>query len=365
MPSAREVIAAVVALPREAGTPEAAAARGLLAAHLAGLGYRLEEQRFGFPPSSLTAYPILGAGLGWLALMEFPLLTLASVPSWFALAAWLAGLAALICLALGLGMGWTPPGTELREDANLIATRGEVPIRRWIVAHSDTKAQGHSMAGRLVAIWVALISAALVTALVVSRLAGPLSLWGAGRGAALTLLAGVLAGRGGLRGRSPGARDNGTGLLAALVAAEQSRDPSVGILITGAEEFGLVGARVFARRLGSAMTGVEVINLDTLDDAGRLYVVTHNRRSERLAERLAASLAPGGTSVRRRRLPLGILVDSLPLARAGALAVTVSRLNWGSLRVMHTSRDTPDGLSWETAEWVGRIVGSGIEGLRD
>ncbi|MGH7701469.1 MAG: M28 family peptidase [Gemmatimonadales bacterium] len=361
MPSAREVIAGVVALPREAGTPEAAAARALLAAHLAGLGYRLEEQRFGFPPSSLAAYPILGAGLGWLALLEFPLLTLPSVPSWSALAAWLAGLTALSCLTLGLGMGWTPPGTDLREDANLIATRGGGPIRRWIVAHSDTKAQGHSMAGRLVAVWVILLSTVTVSALVVSRLAGPLSLWGAGGGVGLTLLAGVLAGRGGLKGRSPGARDNGTGLLAALVAAEQSRDPTVGILITGAEEFGLVGARVFARRLGSGLTGVEVVNLDTLDDAGPLYVVTHDRRSDRLAERLAGRLAPGGRSVRRRRLPLGILVDSLPLARAGSLAVTVSRLNWGSLRVMHTPGDTPDRLSWETAELVGRAVAADLE----
>ncbi len=359
MSSAREVIAAVVALPREAGTPEAAEARGLLAAHLAGLGYRLEEQRFGFPPSSLTAYPIFGAGLSWLALVEFPLLSLASVPSWFALAGWLAGLAAVLCLTLGLGMGWTPPGADLREDANLIATRGPVPIRRWIVAHSDTKAQGHSMAGRLVTIWVILLAAATVSALVVSRLAGPLPLWSAGGGAGLMLLAGVLAGRGGLRGRSPGARDNGSGLLAALVAAEQSRDPSVGVLITGAEEFGLVGARVFARHLGHSLAETEVVNLDTLDDAGRLYVVTHDRRSNRLAERLVASLSAGGggTAVRRRRLPLGILVDSLPLARAGALAVTVSRLNWGSLRVMHTPADTPDRLSWETAEQVGRMVG--------
>jgi hypothetical protein len=60
--------------------------------------------------------------------------------------------------------------------------------------------------------------------------------------------------------------------------------------------------------------------------------------------------------VRARRLPLGILVDSLPLARAGARAVTVGRLTWNTLRVIHTSADVPETLSLEVAEQVGRAL---------
>ena len=67
-------------------------------------------------------------------------------------------------------------------------------------------------------------------------------------GAVLALLAGFLAGRGRLKGRSHGARDNGTGIVAALAAAATAI-PVWAFSITGAEEFGLVGARVFARLL--------------------------------------------------------------------------------------------------------------------
>ena len=63
-----------------------------------------------------------------------------------------------------------------------------------------------------------------------------------------------------------------------------------------------------------------------------------------------------GPRVRARRLPTGILVDSLPLARAGAAAITFGRLTWRTLRLIHTPRDVPEGLSLELADRVGRAV---------
>jgi hypothetical protein len=53
---------------------------------------------------------------------------------------------------------------------------------------------------------------------------------------------------------------------------------------------------------------------------------------------------------------VGILVDSLPLARAGAAAITIGRLTWDTLRLIHTPRDVPEGLSLESAERVGRAI---------
>ncbi len=82
----------------------------------------------------------------------------------------------------------------------------------------------------------------------------------------LALAGGFLAGRGRLKGRSHGARDNGTGVVAALAAAAAA-DERPGILITGAEEFGLVGARVFARHLGDGRD-TEFVNVDTVDQEG-------------------------------------------------------------------------------------------------
>jgi Zn-dependent M28 family amino/carboxypeptidase len=229
-------------------------------------------------------------------------------------------------------------------------------VRRWIVAHLDSKAQGHSMAGRLAAVWVLVAAAVVLTLLAIARLQGALPIGAAGAGAGLAVLAGALAGRGRLKGTSLGARDNGSGVLAALTLAEALVDDETGILITGAEEFGLIGARAFAQRHAAELAGQPIINLDTLDDTGALVVVRHDGSGAALAAAVAGALAPVGLPVRARRLPLGILVDSLPLARAGAHAVTVARLDWSTLRRIHTAGDTADGLAFDTAERVGRAL---------
>jgi hypothetical protein len=355
VPSLKEIALQVLALPREAGTPDAAKARELVAAYLTGLGYTVVSQSFTFPPSSLRAFPLFGAGLGGLALVLFPLLASESLPPWAALAVWMTGVLALASMATGVGLGWVHLGEGLREDANLIATRGPIPPKRWIVAHLDSKAQGHSMAGRLVAVWIVGLAVVALTALAVGRLSGPLSTWLVAPGAALAVLAGFLAGRGRLSGRSLGARDNGTGVVAALAAAA-APDSAVGILITGAEEFGLVGARVFAR-LSTGLAETEFVNVDTVDQEGTLYLVSHDAAGERLARAVEPQLAVMGLPSQLRRLPLGIFVDSAPLARV-APAVTVGRLTWRTLRCIHTAADTTAGLSFRTAEQVGKAIAS-------
>ena len=354
MPTLEETARQILALPREAGTPEAVKARELVTAHLRALGYNVVSQAFTFAPSSLRAFPVFGAGLGWLALALLPILVSAQLPAWAALVIWVGGLGGLVIVATGIGLGWVSLGEPLREDANLIATRGAVSPARWIVAHLDSKAQAHSMAGRLVAVWFVALAIAALSALTLFRLQAPLPLGWAGAGAALAILAGFLAGRGRLKGRSLGARDNGTGVVAALAAAAAS-DERVGILITGAEEFGLVGARVFAQ-LATNLKAAEFVNVDTVDQEGKLYLVTHNQIGERLAASLEPHLVGLALPVKRRRLPLGIFVDSAPLARAHAPAVTVGRLTWGTLRCIHTPADTPDGLSLRTAEQVGKAL---------
>jgi Peptidase family M28 len=349
-----EIAASILARHREAGTAEAEQARDVVARHLTALGYRVSLQHFRFHPSALLGFPILGAGVGAAALLALPLLVLPGVPRWGALAVWSLVLAATVCLSVGVAAGWLNLG-DARQDANLVAVRSEGAPRRWIVAHLDTKAQVQSMAGRLVAVWVMIVAAGCGAGLALARLGAPLTLWVAAAGAALAVVAGALTGRGRLRGTSQGARDNGSGVVAALAFAEASDDADTGILITGAEEFGLVGARIFARVQGR-MEGVTVINLDTIDAEGSLFVVRHSGRGLGVAEAVVSRLQPLGLPVQARRLPLGILVDSLPLARAGAHAVTVGRLTWSTLRVIHTPADVPETLSLEVAERVGRAL---------
>jgi hypothetical protein len=355
VPTLEETTRQILALPREAGTPEAAKARELVAAHLRALGFDVVSQAFSFAPSSLRAFPIFGAGLGWLALVLLPFLVSVRMPAWSALAIWAVGLGSLITVATGIGLGWVLLGEPLREDANLLATQGETSPTRWIVAHLDSKAQAHSMAGRLVALWCVALAITALGALALFRLQAPLHPGWAGAGAAMALVAGFLAGRGRLKGRSLGARDNGTGIVAALAAAAAASDRRVGILITGAEEFGLVGARVFAQ-LAPDLRSAEFVNVDTVDQEGKLYLVSHNQIGERLAASLEPHLAGLGLPIKRRRLPLGIFVDSAPLARAHAPAVTVGRLTWRTLRCIHTPADTPERLAFDTAEQVGKAI---------
>ena len=350
-------VAAALAEPREAGTAGAAKARAVLQASLESLGYAVEVQRFAFSPSSLNAFPIFGAGLGWLALLELPLLSLPGVPRAAALLVLAAGLAALALLVRGVAMGWPDGGGQLREDANLIATRPGIPVRSWIVAHVDTKAQRHSMAGRLVAVWVCIAAIAGLCSAAVARLGGVPPTWVIAGVAGLAVAGSALAGRGRLHGTTPGARDNASGIVAALAAAAAAPSGAgLGILLTGAEEFGLVGARIIARQRPELVRGLDVINVDTVDERGAVSVVSHDAAGRGLAEKLVPRLSGIGPAVRLRRLPLGIFVDSYPLARAGARAVTIGRLDWGTLRLLHTPRDTASALTFASADAVGRAL---------
>ena len=303
---------------------------------------------------------MFGAGLAGLGLLEIPLLSGQSpYPFWAASAVWISGLGLLgsWCARLGAAMG----RSHRRTDANLIATRGPGRVSRWIVAHVDSKAQGHSMAGRLVAVWVILAAIGWTTVLAGWRWFGarPVPSLPVELGAGFAIVGGVLALRGRLRGTSPGARDNGTGVLAALAAAEVLSGDGVGIILTGAEEFGLVGARHLARTAPELLQGTELVNLDTLADRGRTYVVTHADADLPLARKVIGALAPLGRPV-LRRLPLGILVDSVALGKRSAAAVTVSRLDWSVLRLMHTPRDNLPGLDPAFAIAVGRAIGHGL-----
>ena len=342
----------MLALEREAGTAGAADARALLTRELEALGYEVAAQRFAFSTSTLNALPVLGGGLGWLTLLQIPLLLLPAVPRWAALAVLLAGLASLLLIARAIGTGAATSGGEPREDANLVATRPGAAPTRWLVAHLDTKAQGHSMAGRLVAVWLLLAAVAALLALAAWRLSARPLVPVVAAAAAASVTAGFLAGRGRLKGRTVGARDNGSGLVALLAAAENA-SPATGVIITGAEEFGLVGARILAQQRPELVRDRDVINLDTIDDRGDLAIVLHDPPGAGLAAELEVPLAGVAPRVRRRRLPLGIFVDSYPLARAGARAVTIGRLDWATLRVIHTARDTREGFAFDTARAVG------------
>lgn len=248
-------------------------------------------------------------------------------------------------------------GSHDRDDANLIAQRDVRPTT-WIVAHLDTKSQGHSMAGRLVALWVAV--AAVAGAVGVASWQATLPIPGAVglASASALLLAGRLLLRARLQGRTTGACDNGSGLVALLVAADRASGGGLGFIVTSAEEFGMLGAAALVRDRPELLKGAQVINLDTLDDRGTLYVVHHQAASVPFAAQVGALVTGVAPVVRQRKLPVGILVDSLPLGQVARAAITLGRLDWSTLRRVHTPDDAPGTVSYATAVAVGEVLGA-------
>ncbi len=186
------------------------------------------------------------------------------------------------------------------------------------------------------------------------------------------VVSGGLLSRSTPRNTSPGAVDNATGIVAVLVAAEALRDRrDVGVLITGAEEFAMAGARVWA---ATARTTAPFVNIDGIDARGAYRVAPHRpagrHRTDggerQMAYAIRAELVRRGGTVRVAPLPPGILVDGWVLARAGQPGVTVSRGDAATLRIVHTRRDDARRAPIEAAVDAGRAVAAAVRhGLVD
>ncbi len=168
---ARSLVTALIAHGREAGTPAAAAARGAVSRFLSELGYTVQEQPFSFNGGIYRVMPVAGALLVIVSLVEIPLL-IRPGPAWGAAGALLVLTVASSLMTFHFLAGDGAPRSA-RTDANLIAQRQGAVVRCWLVAHLDTKAQGHSMAGRLVALWVTLTALAGLLVMAGLRMGAP------------------------------------------------------------------------------------------------------------------------------------------------------------------------------------------------
>lgn len=231
------------------------------------------------------------------------------------------------------------------EGVNLIAVRPRTRVATWLAAHYDSKGQPLSMAGRL--LWIGATALALVAAAGATVWGGPrLPLWVV----ALAGVAGFLA-LNRARGGSPGAVDNATGVLTVLATLDAlPADAAVGALLLDAEELGLEGAKALARERGNLLDGTTVINFDGIDDRGSAVAFVH--RPGPIVAGLVAAL--GGRAWRW----LPVVVDGLALSDAAAGCVTVLKGNWGTTRVVHTPRDTPDRLTLDGVHAVARATAS-------
>jgi hypothetical protein len=157
--------------------------------------------------------------------------------------------------------------------------------------------------------------------------------------------------------RSDGALDNASGVATVLAAAVAVRpETMVGVLLPSAEELGLAGARAWARgaRVGTAL------NVDGVDDAGEITIM-HSRAAPTPLIHTLEALSPRPPRV--RRLPLGLLTDSVALADRGWTTVTISRGSLASLRRVHTSGDSLATLRGDGIDEVAFLLARAVEAL--
>lgn len=327
----------LAAAPRPTGTAAIAGARSRVAAELGGLGFAVHEEPFRYSAwPGRFGTPAIGAGIAALAAVAGHVgsRTGGAMPL-----AILAGGGLVLFLAARWLMRTGVTGMSLMRSAgvNLVAQRGRDAPQLWLCAHLDSKSQPVPsflrMAGVVVTAGGLLALFALAGASAVG-MAAPFAAWGA---ATAVTLAGTMPVVLSVVGAdSPGALDNASGVATVVEAARQlARGDRVGVLITDAEELGLAGALAWGR----ANPGSVVLNCDGVDDHGANVVMYSANPPERL---LHAARASGAAP---RRMPPGLLTDSVAFSLTGSQSVTFSRGTYASLLRVHRRADSLDRLS--------------------
>lgn len=352
-------LAALAPAPRPAGSDAEERARRYAEEVLEQAGYTVARDPFTwseFPGRYATS---IGGAIGLLTVLAAAWVGLTHDTRFGPLAALSVGLLVLAAFARSM-LGDAVLDLPLLRVAgvNVMATRGNAEPRVWLVAHLDSKAQPVPSLLRVVgvtmlvsALILALVAAVLQLASLPHRMVWWLAMLDALAGA-VPVMASVVG------DRSPGALDNASGVATVLAAAEMmDRQAPVGILLTSAEELGLAGARAWARGHAPAVA----LNCDGVDDEGELTIMHGSNPPTDVIDVMVRSTAE---TVRVRRMPLGLLTDSVALADRGWRTVTLSRGTLASLRRVHTSADSLDNLRGAGIHEAATLLARASEALR-
>ncbi len=390
MPEKALDYARALARPRRVGSGEDEAVAREIAQHLERCGWTVERQSFHF--SNLVNVVI--------ALEVLACLLLAGAAAWSSvITAWIPAILILLVLTLTnrivsaaqsraviLGGAARRPARLLPQftTANLIASPPHLPEdpsapHVYLVAHYDSKSQFMPIVVR-VTLFVAAIGGSVSFAgltlagqflpalLPAAHLAGLLAMITALPLAALLLVK--------VGNASPGAIDNASGVGTVLHLAEclttrpapsansgQALDNRIGVtlLITSAEEFGLLGAAAYLKQNAARLRqhaesgGLYILNFDGVGVDGNLYYTDAPARSPgRLVNVLREACDELGIPARRYSLP-GALFDHMPFAQHGFDAVSLTAIGRAT-RFVHTANDSADKLDARGFEQAGRVA---------
>ena len=366
---AREVLQ-TIAQPRLTGSKAAETVTEEIRARFEKLGYEVRDQGFSistwpgrFSVSLAGVFYLAGAiGSALLATIGHPGVALVVQLSVLVL---IGGLAVLQRLAMNI----VPFGRI--EASNLIAgVPGKRP-RYYVMAHRDSKSQPIPLAFRGPAIVLGIIAWIALVVLYLLGLLDP-----AFNNPATIMLLGVLAAVAGLililcwvNNNSPGALDNASGVATLLGVAERELDAGdVAFIVTDAEELGLAGAREVATSLPASFG---VINVDGIDDYGTFHIVERFGwpRKQGAAPHLAAALLSAAAALNhnavRRNVPIGLLLDHIPIVRAGTPALTLMRGDLKSLSRVHRPADNLEVLKGTGVDDAVSLVSGALQLLRE
>ena len=262
---------------------------------------------------------------------------------------------------------------------NIIATNDGKPDDNTpaflFLAHYDSKSQVLPIAVRAISYGIAIISLVILTLMMVIKVSWGIWLpdyivWGI---TGLTTFCLLLLQINLTQNHSLGAFDNASGvgvmLEVARVVAERGERRSVTFLATGAEEYGMCGALRYVQSHADEYNreNTYVINLDGLGVGNGVNVVTRYgippiQTTSALTNLFRTSGESLGIQVSERYLPIGVGLDSIPIASRGFETVTLTAgdVSSAALRI-HSKRDRSDLLNVESLQQVGELIVDVIE----
>lgn len=262
---------------------------------------------------------------------------------------------------------------------NIIATNGVKPDDNTpaflFVAHYDSKSQVLPIAVRAISYGIAIIGLVVLTIAMVIKVGWGIWLpdyivWSI---AGITTFCLLLLQINLTQNHSPGAFDNASGvgvmLEVARVVVERGERKSVTFLAAGAEEYGMCGALRYVQAHADEYDreNTYVINLDGLGVGNGVSVVTRYgippiQTTSALTNLFRTSSESLGIQVSERYLPIGVGLDSIPIASRGFETVTLTAGNVGSAALrIHSKRDRSDLLNIESLQQVGELIVDVIE----
>lgn len=348
---------AELAVPRLVGTPSHDRVRDALKRELGARQFVVMEQRFAATPYRLLAVQVWATALaaaGPAALLAFWLTAFWSRSTRFGIAAAVVAFGLLAIVASGIAAKARRSLMPL-EACNLIAVRPRRRVRVWLAAHYDSKGQDLSMATRLLGVGLCAIGLAGFVGC-----GAAVAFQARGDGAAIWwfvvpgVVGGLMLRRSAPTERSAGALDNASGVIAALAVADALPQADIGVLLTDAEEFGLLGAEALVRERANLLQDTAVVNFDGIDDRGRVTAVIH---------RAGGTVAAVARALGARRMAwVPVVVDGMALAGAARECLTIMKGDWQTMRVVHTEQDRADRLALTGVEEVARAVARAIAG---